>query len=229
VFGLLVHPVGRAEGGSVEGKEEKEMRRSLTMSVLLALSVSLLLAGVALAQDPEPMLPVPPDPPKAVEGVYVTTEDNAGNGGTSVADDDMGGDPTFIVCPPPMPKAPVEFYIVVDQEICSGGELALAVYDFATGQHEVYVNGQFVGYLPPQMQPQWDVALFPVPQAALKKGKNLVEVVLVGGDCGYIDWGALAVEPCEEEFVPEPGSMLLLGSGLMGLAGYATLRWRNRE
>jgi len=30
-------------------------------------------------------------------------------------------------------------------------------------------------------------------------------------------------------FVPEPGSVLLLGSGLLGLAGYGTLRWRTRE
>ncbi|MGB9301698.1 MAG: PEP-CTERM sorting domain-containing protein, partial [Anaerolineae bacterium] len=41
----------------------------------------------------------------------------------------------------------------------------------------------------------------------------------------------LLAEVCPEavEFVPEPGSILLLGSGLAGLAGYAGLRWRTRE
>ena len=52
------------------------------------------------------------------------------------------------------------------------------------------------------------------------------------------DWclpcfGMIDLEPCAVEqvveFVPETGTLLLLGSGLMGLGGYASLRWRTRE
>jgi hypothetical protein len=38
------------------------------------------------------------------------------------------------------------------------------------------------------------------------------------------------IVPCvEAEFVPEPGSALLLAGGLAGMAGYANLRWRRRS
>jgi hypothetical protein len=43
------------------------------------------------------------------------------------------------------------------------------------------------------------------------------------------DLGQVCLAAPEEEFVPEPGSIALLGTGLAGLGGYAMLRWRSRR
>jgi len=51
--------------------------------------------------------------------------------------------------------------------------------------------------------------------------------VWVDGPCG-LDKSIVLGVVAAQEFVPEPGTVLLLGSGLMGLAGYAALRLRKR-
>jgi hypothetical protein len=62
--------------------------------------------------------------------------------------------------------------------------------------------------------------------------KEIVNIGTVEFDALYVTdytiparWTG-SVDPCEEEFVPEMGSLLLLGSGLAGLAGYAGVRRR---
>jgi hypothetical protein len=53
------------------------------------------------------------------------------------------------------------------------------------------------------------------------------QFTLSGADSGLrADFTIRVAEVCGQGFVPELGSILLLGSGLAGLVGYAAVRWR---
>jgi hypothetical protein len=52
---------------------------------------------------------------------------------------------------------------------------------------------------------------------------------LIGAESGLEGYFDVELAEACAEFVPEPGTIALLGSGLAGLAGYAALRFRSRH
>jgi len=69
--------------------------------------------------------------------------------------------------------------------------------------------------------------------AKLKRKSRVAgtDPVPANSNTNFINWIPTpdTEEGIEEDPVPEPGTLLLLGSGLVGIAGYGKLRFRRRK
>jgi hypothetical protein len=197
------------------------MKRHWRLGVLLGVSVALLLAGgVALAQtlgvavDPDCFVCTPRADWPPSEGQFVTLTFSGYDTSNWLCGELMMENTLWNegCWEPELPGPPCTATLAVRCE-----DLYVDMADTCEGVIVEDVPGSFrVSDLPPAIYGNWTWTLW-----ELDEGEKIV--------AGPVEATFRFAEVCEVEFVPEPGSILLLGSGLAGLAGYATLRWRARQ
>jgi hypothetical protein len=171
---------------------------------------------------------------------YGTEQDNLDNALNPVSDQDMGvdGGMPYTTCQGDA-KHPIEFDIWASSVDYNTDAVFFMVANGTSARWpdflRVEVNG--VNWVPQLEQVStaggYMLWVGHIDPSLVQVGNNRVRVYLRSGRCVQLIAGAIEVADYvfefREEFVPEAGSMLLLGGGLAGLAGYAGLRFRSRK
>jgi len=170
---------------------------------------------------------------------YTTWYDNENNAGTGVPDNDMGDDGAggwYTTCTGDA-KHPIEFNFGVSAVTYDVDAWLLLIappgVDLTRIKKVTFNGTEVTEYRLSTTSPSggavWHGHLDP---KLVHAGDNLVQVYLRPGSCIPVMMSVVFMFDQVEwtpEFVPELGTVALLSSGLVGLAGYAGLRLRRRR
>ena len=198
------------------------MKNHWLRGMLLGVSLALLLSGGAALAQQQLTAVVDKDCLPCWPGVWGPEEDPTPAYIAAVTISNVN--PQALLCGQATPSG-------FDEWLCSpepyGASSALLSFAAGCDEELCFWDGELSGEpvdCAPFLLGQWTLGFW-------QEGKNNFTSLQQPPDVMPASVTFRLAEVCEVpvEFVPEWGSVALLGSGLVGLAGYATLRWRTRE